>query len=165
MDHDDADKFGAQSLIALAAQTLPDGTGNANQTKRKRGGLQQGGLQQGGLQQGGLQQGGLQGVDVYISHVKQKILTKQPRLTLVEHLRHLVSPASKGKNARNNVLHESAHNPPKHARKRLRGTSNGMKTFNDHLVDVWNNKLSPSQRGPYNKWAEEITQRLARRNC
>ena len=64
MDHDDADKFGAQSLIALAAQTLPDGTGNANQTKRKRGGLQQGGLQQGGLQQGGLQQGGLQGVDV-----------------------------------------------------------------------------------------------------
>ena len=165
MDHDDADKFGAQSLIALAAQTLPDGTGNANQTKRKRGDLQQGGLQQGGLQQGGLQQGGLQGVDVYISHVKQKILTKQPRLTLVEHLRHLVSPASKGKNARNNVLHESAHNLPKRARKRLRGTSNGMKTFNDHLVDVWNNKLSPSQRGPYNKWAEEITRRLARRNC
>jgi len=40
-----------------------------------------------------------------------------------------------------------------------------METFNDHLVDVWNNKLSPSQRGPYNKWAEEITRRLARRNC
>jgi hypothetical protein len=160
MDHDNADKFGAQSLIALAAQTLPDGTGNANQTKRKRGGLQQG-----GMQQGGLQQGGLQGVDMYISHVKQKILTNQPNLTLVDHLRHLMSPASKGKNARNNVLHESAHNLPKHARKRLRGTSNGMKTFNDHLVDVWNNELSPSQRDPYNKWAKEITQRLTRRNC
>jgi hypothetical protein len=160
MDHDDADKFGAQSLIALVAQTLPDGTGNANQTKRK-----QCGLQQGGMQQGGLQQDGLQGVDVYISHVKKKILTNQPSLTLVEHLCHLMSPASKGKNARNNVLHESAHNLPKHARKRLRGTSNGMKTFNDHLVDVWNNVLSPSQRDPYNKWAEEITRRLTRRNC
>ncbi len=159
MDHDDADKFGAQSLIALAAQTLPDGTGNANQTKRKRGGLQQG-----GMQQGGLQQGGLQGVDVFISHVKQKILTNQPRLTLVEHLRHLMSPASKGENARNNALHESAHKLPKRARKRLRGTSNGMKTFNDHLVDVWNNELSPNQREPYNKWAEEITRRLTRQN-
>ena len=149
MDHDDADKFGAQSLIALAAQTLPDGTGNANQTKRKWD----------GLQQGGLQQDGLQGVDVFVSHVKQKILTNQPRLTLVQHLRYLMSPASKGENARNNVLHESAHKLPKRARKRLRGT------FNDYLVDVWNNELSNDQREPYNKWAEEITRRLTRRNC
>jgi hypothetical protein len=149
MDHDDADNFGAQSLIALAAQTLPDGTGNTNQTKRKRGGLQQG-----GLQQGGLQQGSLEGVDVFISHMKQKILTHQPGLTLVEHLRHLMSPASKGKNARNNL--------PKHARKRLRGTSNGVNTFNDRFVHVWYNKLSNDQREPYNKWAEEITRRLTR---
>ena len=156
MDHDDADKIGAQSLIALAARTLPDGTGNANQTKRKRGGLQQGGMQQGGMQQGGLQQGGLQGVDVFVSHVKQKILTNQPRLTLVQHLRYLMSPASNGENARNNVLHESAHKLPKRARKRLRGT------FNDYLVDVWNNELSNDQREPYNKWAEEITRRLTR---
>jgi hypothetical protein len=60
VDHDDADNIGAQLLIALAAQTLPDGTGNANQTKHKRGGgLQRGGLQRGGLQQGGWQQGGV----------------------------------------------------------------------------------------------------------
>jgi hypothetical protein len=162
MDHDDADNFGAQSLIALAAQTLPDGTGNANQTKRKRGGLQQGGLQRGGLQQGGWQQGGLEGVDVYKSHMIQKLLTNQPGLTLAEHLRLLMSPAFKGKNACNNV-HKSARNVlPKHARKRLRGRANGMKTFNDHFVGVWNNELSPSQRDPYNKWAKEITRRLTR---
>ena len=51
---------------------------------------------------------------------------------------------------------EAAHKLPKRARKRLRGT------FNDYLVDVWNNELSNDQREPYNKWAEEITRRLTR---
>ena len=101
---------------------------------------------------------------MYISHVKQKILTNQPGLTLAEHLRHLMSPAFKGENACNNV-HKLARNLPRHARKRLQGAANGMKTINDHFVDVWNNKLSPSERDPYNKWAKEITRRLTRQNC